>query len=133
MTRTTRLFAAWIACLAILFAAFAPSISHARAAARGAAWMEICSTAGAKLVDMDAGQGPDMQQPATGAGVDTSHLDHCPFCFTHGGAPLALPGAQLTLPTFTAQDSHPFLFYHAPRPLPIWTAAHPRAPPSATC
>lgn len=131
MTRTTRLFAAWIACLAILFAAFAPSISHARASVRGgAAWMEICSTAGAKLVDMDAGQGPDMQQPATG--VDTSHLDHCPFCFTHGGAPLALPGAELTLPNFTAQDSHPFLFYHAPRPLPIWTAAHPRAPPSAT-
>lgn len=131
MTRTTRLFAAWIACLAILFAAFAPSISHARAAATGAGWMEVCSTAGARLVDMNAGQGLDMQLPATG-GVDTSHLDHCPFCYTHGGAPLALPGAELTLPAFTAQDTHPFLFYHAPRPLPVWTVAHPRAPPSAT-
>ena len=130
MTRSTRLFAAWIACLAILFAAFAPSISHARAAARGAGWMEICSTAGAKLVNLDASQ--DLGQPAAGGGVDTSHLDHCPYCATHGGAPLALPGATMTLPAFAARHVRPFLFYHAPRPLPIWTAAQPRAPPSAT-
>jgi hypothetical protein len=126
----TRRFAAWIACFAILFAAFAPSISHARAAARGAGWTEVCSTDGARLVKIDAGQ--DIGQPASGAGYDTSHLDHCPFCATHGGSYLALPGAEMTLPAFAAQASHPFLFYHAPRPLPVWIAAQPRAPPSAT-
>lgn len=134
----TRRFAAWIALLAILLAAFAPSISHARAAAHGAAWTEICSTDGARMVRIDAGQdggqdgGQDAGPAAGGAGIDTSHLDHCPFCTTHGGAPLALPGAEMTLPAFSGQFARPFLFYHAPRPLPIWTAAQPRAPPSAT-
>ncbi|MES2114633.1 MAG: DUF2946 family protein [Pseudomonadota bacterium] len=130
----TRRFAAWIAILAILLAAFAPSISHARAAARGAAWAEVCSTDGARMVLIDAGQdgGQPPGQASGGAGIDTSHLDHCPFCATHGGAPLALPGAEMTLPAFSGQVARPFLFYHAPRPLPIWTAAQPRAPPSAT-
>lgn len=125
MTLITRRFAAWLAAFAILFAALAPSISHALSAARGETWAEICSTGGAKLVKVSVGQ-DGTSIPATGKSF---HFEHCPFCITHGGSFALLPGAGIALPLPEAQNFRPFLFYQSPRPLPIWTAAQSRAPP----
>ena len=126
MKSATRRFAAWIACLAVLFAALSPPIFHALSAARGETWAEICSTGGAKLVKISGGEGAT-SDPATGP---SSHLEHCPFCATHGGSLALLPGASVAAPLLDVQNSHPFLFYQSPRPLPIWTAAQSRAPPA---
>ncbi|MES2323526.1 MAG: DUF2946 domain-containing protein [Pseudomonadota bacterium] len=116
MKNVTRRIAAWIACCAILFAALAPSISQAVTISQGGTWAEICSASGTRLVKIDAGD--------TGL-----HFAHCPFCATHA-APLGLlPSAGFVLPLLETRESYPSLFYHAPRPLPIWTAAQSRAPP----
>ncbi len=128
MNRITRQFSAWIACFAILVAAFAPSISHALSAAKGsgAAWIEICSIDGAKLVKLG-----DEQNPTSPAPVEKAmHAEHCPFCFTHAESVGPLPAAEFIIPVIGGTQLHPLLYYQSPRPLFIWAAAQSRAPPA---
>ena len=128
-SRFPQRFAAWLAMFAILLAALAPTVSHATAAARGgASWMEICTSAGPAMIRV-----ADDQAPGVPAGNDQGiHLEHCAFCLTHAGA-FALPAAALAaLPVITGSDSPPLLFHRAPRPLFVWAAGQPRAPPSAS-
>lgn len=120
----TRRFAAWIACCAILFAALAPSISHALSVSRGETWTEICTVAGMKLVKVSA----DPSAPADDA--TAIHLEHCQFCATHPDSSALPPTAGQAIPIVITGPSHPFLFFQAPRPLAIWNAAQSRAPPS---
>ena len=120
MHTTTRRFAAWIACLAMLFAALAPSVTHAMAASRGNAWTEICSAAGVKMVKAD---GADAQQ-------SPDHLEHCPFCATHPASIALIPGSAACMPLLEGRDTHPSLFFQSPSPLAIWTLAQSRAPPA---
>ena len=127
MNTITRRFAAWIACCAMLFAALAPSISHAMSAARGDAWTEICSADGVKMVKAMDGQG----DPAAGD-VDKSsgHLEHCPFCATHPSSVTLLPGSAWSIPIVVGHDRYPPLFFQSPSPLAAWTPAQSRAPPA---
>lgn len=120
-----RRFAAWIACFAMLFAALAPSISHALSMSRGETWTEVCSVGGAKLVQVSVAQG-DIADPAR---EDAIHLEHCPFCATHAGSLALLPPAGFTILLIETHQTHPFLFFRSPHPLPIWTDAQSRAPP----
>ncbi len=115
MKPVTRRCAAWLACIAILFAALAPSISQALSTASSATQTEICSTGATKLVKVTAGK--------------ALHFQHCPFCATHAGSFALPPSASLAMPLPEARHSRPFLFYQSPRPLPIWTVAQSRAPP----
>jgi hypothetical protein len=120
-----RRFAAWLANFAILLAAFAPTVSHAMAAARGgASWVEICTTAGPAIVKLNGDQAPNAPKNAP-----ASHLEHCPFCFPHAGA-AGLPPAVAALPVTVGSYALPELFYRAPRPLFAWAAGQPRAPPA---
>jgi hypothetical protein len=131
MNKATRQFAAWIACLAILLAALAPSISHALAAAKGSdfSWMEICSTTGAKFVKVTDSQNPvKSSTPAEKA----MHSEHCPFCLTHAGSFGLPPTAAFAFPVVSVPPAFPSLFYQSPRPLFIWAAAQSRAPPVAS-
>jgi hypothetical protein len=127
MKRAARRFAAWIACFAMLFAALAPSVSHALSVSRGDAWPEICSVGGAKFVKA----GVDRGAIADPAAQDSSHLEHCPLCATHAGSFALPPSAGFTIPLIETQDTHPFLFFRSPHPLAIWTVAQSRAPPSS--
>lgn len=122
MKRITRCCAVWIACFAVLFAALAPSISHAVAASRGADWAEICGIGGAKLVTPD-----DAADPLTHA---SAHLEHCPFCATHAASFALPPSTGALIALIDTQETHPFLFLQSPRPLSIWIAAQSRAPPA---
>jgi hypothetical protein len=126
MKKITRLFAAWIACIAILFGAMAPSISHAMSAGPGTTWTEICSISGTKFVKATSATDDvsDHTQP------DFGHAEHCPFCGTHAGSFALLPTAGFSIPLIESQKTHPFLFFQSPHPLAIWTAAQSRAPPS---
>ncbi|MFL6657246.1 MAG: DUF2946 domain-containing protein [Massilia sp.] len=128
MKRITRRCAAWIACLAMLFAALAPSISHAMAASRGDGWAEICSAAGVKYIKANVIQSTTVD-PVT---EQTVHLEHCPFCATHAGSFALLPPVSgISIPVLDLPDSHPPLFFQSPRPLAVWTSAQSRAPPAS--
>ncbi len=125
--KTTQRFAAWIACLAILLAAFAPSVSHAWTLAQSAnaAQMEICSVMGVAHE-----KAPDGADPASASkSAPTSHLEHCPFCAGHGVMPAMAPSAGFGLPVPEMSSGFPFLYYQAPHRLFVWSSAHSRAPP----
>jgi hypothetical protein len=125
MNHITRRCAAWIACLALLFAALAPAISKAMARQSGQVWTEMCSASGTRMVKIDLGQ----NDAADLGAHPSSHFEHCPFC-ANDSAPLALPpGASLTLPLLETEERRPPLFFQSAHPLPIWTSAQSRAPP----
>lgn len=126
MKTATRHLAAWIASIAILFAALAPSVSHAMSTSSNGIWAEICSIAGTKYVKVDSDQGSKADLSSASA----IHLKHCPFCATHAGSFALPPDAAQMPPLLSLQDTRPLLFFQAPYPLPAWTTAPSRAPPA---
>lgn len=118
----------WIACFTILLASLAPSISHAVAAATGDSnsWIEICTVAGNKLVNVDTSHNHQTPAPADKA----THLEHCPFCLNHAVSTVLPPEADFVVPVIEGSHVLPSLFYQASRPLFAWAAAQPRAPPA---
>ncbi|CDG83149.1 putative uncharacterized protein [Janthinobacterium agaricidamnosum NBRC 102515 = DSM 9628] len=117
---------AWIACLAILFSALAPSISHALAAAasggRGPVLAEICSADGVQYASLS-----DSGHPGPDTAMD---MQHCPYCATHAGSFALLPPSLARFSAIGGHDVYPVLFYDPPQPLFSWTAARPRGPPA---
>ena len=116
----------WLALMAVLFAALAPSISHALAAASSpstpSVLLQICTVDGLKAVpDEDAERRPIA--PVVHAS------EHCPYCFTHAGSFGLLPTADLPLAIPGAHAIFPPLFYRAPRALFVWSSGSPRGPP----
>lgn len=116
---------AWIACFAVLVAALMPTVSRAMASEGGfkPAAAEVCSVNGPMahhaLGPQDDGALPDL----------AIHLDHCPFCLTHGGSVGLLPTAGVAIPIVLPAAFEPFLFLQGPRRLSAWTNARSRAPP----
>ncbi|MFA9218503.1 MAG: DUF2946 domain-containing protein, partial [Sphingomonadaceae bacterium] len=99
-----RRFTLWIAALAILFSALAPSISHALALGeRGSSWLEVCTATGTKLVASADGT----QQPVKDSLQHT--LEHCPYCATHGGSFALLPPAPQEFAVIGGHDLYPSL------------------------
>ncbi|RJG00323.1 DUF2946 domain-containing protein [Noviherbaspirillum sedimenti] len=124
-SRPIRYITAAIACMAILMATLAPSISHALSDAgkSRSLWAEICSTAGLKLVKLDLGSElPAHSEPANA-------FEHCPFCQVHDGMLALPPSVSLTLPAYQGGLPFPSLFYQATRPLFVWASPQSRAPP----
>lgn len=120
----------WLACVAILLNALAPSISHALDSLQGksAAWVEICSMEGSRFVTMAIDHAPSSGDSTTNPQLQAAQ--HCLFCASHVGD-LALPAsAMAVLMPDLGPALLPPLFYHAPHPLFSWTAANPRAPPA---
>lgn len=116
--------ATWLALIAVLALAFAPTVSRALAFANGeAAWAEVCTPLGMKLQSVAAA---GEEAPA----ADLGQVEHCGFCgFSAGAAPLpVLPTQGLVLAA--AVQARPSLFLQAPRTLFAWLSAQPRAPPS---
>jgi hypothetical protein len=116
-----------LAFLAVLLNALAPSVSHALAASRPSIPIDVCSEHGGPALAVAAAlltQDQDHHHGAGGLAGDCGH------CLAHAGM-LGLPPAGLSaLPPAPAMPGRPYLFYHAPRPLPALCAAAPRGPPS---
>jgi len=128
MTLFTRRFAAWIACFAILLAALAPSISQAVANAKqesGSGWAEICSVAGIRFVQVDAGATDDGKSAGK-----AMQMEHCAFCSTHAGSVGLPPSPIMPLHVASGTAIFPALYYQSPAPLFIWSTAQSRAPPA---
>ena len=115
--------ATWLALIAVLALALAPTVSRALAFAHGkAAWAEVCTPQGLKLQEVvDTGD----EAPAAPAG----EIEHCGFCgLPTGAAPLPVT-ASPDLPAASAADALPALLRQAPRASLAWLGAQPRAPP----
>lgn len=127
MLKSTKrtLLHAWLAILAVLFAAIAPSISHALAAPAvsipSSLLMQICTVDGV----MEAG--PEVKKPGMDPVVHA--FEHCPYCSTHAGSFALLPGAALNFAVGGGHAVFPPLYYRAPAPLYLWSSGNPRAPP----
>ncbi len=122
--RVTRVLTSWLAILAILMAAFAPSISHALGSKFGPSWVEVCTPSGAKWVQ--AGNGAGDEAPALSGG---HLLEHCPYCSLHANA-IAVPATPVaSVPLLLPPHDLPIAFLAVPRTLYAWVSAQPRAPP----
>lgn len=137
--RLTHCIATWIACLAVLMSALAPTVSHALAAkARGASWSDICTAgighnAGHDKDHSSANRANNGTRPDTGSGSGSGmDMNDCGYCVPHAGSAGPPRTAVFFLPAITVPFAHPALFYQSPAPLFIWSAAQSRAPPSAT-
>lgn len=125
LTRTTHRFAAWLAMLAMLLGALAPTVAQAVVASQGGpGWVQVCSASGMVWMQAEALDGETDGKALTDA------ARHCPWCSLQGSA--GLPPAQW-------RQTHP-LVDHAGRPqTPIrsatpatpWPTALSRAPPQA--
>lgn len=115
----------WLAILTVLFAAVAPSISHALAAPAvsipSSLLMQICTVDGMVAVGVDAAE--KSMDPVVHA------FEHCPYCNTHAGSFALLPGLPLNFAISGGHDIYPPLYYRAPAPLFLWSSGNPRAPP----
>lgn len=110
----------WIALVAMLGLALAPTLSRAFAATAGFdPWAELCSTVGSKTAGGEPRDAVAMP-------------DHCPLCSHLAEAPMLPTPDVAALPSPDGADYLPALFAHSPRPLFAWAAAQARAPPSVS-
>ncbi|WAC73455.1 DUF2946 domain-containing protein [Roseateles sp. SL47] len=121
-SRRKNAFTAWIATLAILWAALAPSLSWALVPDVTGAWVEVCSVTGAKRVQVDL----DAPHPDSSKAFG---MKGCSYCASHApdlGLPHA-PDVGLREPLLA--DPLPPLFFSAARTLFAWATIQARAPP----
>lgn len=122
---------AWIACLAVLFNAFAMPMASAMQQSddpiKRLMWGSFCSSNGASLKTIALGK---LEIPAPQQD-DHSTMQHCWCC--SGSAPLvALPGhaPQLFLMQFSTSLSLPPPQLQTPTPRQQWPSLNPRASPT---
>jgi hypothetical protein len=119
---------AWIACLAILFNAFAPLVSHAmEAPASAAVTIEVCTAMG--MTTMPVALAPDGDD-ASSSGKLHKAMNHCGYCVSHSATHGLPPPVAIAFAAPAGRDIYPPLYYHAPRPLFPWSLAQSRAPPA---
>ncbi len=127
-SRLHRRFTAWLALLAVLLGALAPTVTHAMVLGSDRAdWLEICGVSGMVWVKADTGE--VSQVPPEGSSP-ASVASHCPWCTLHGGAS-APPVHQASLEPLSGSDLMPAALYRAPLQDKVWVTAQSRAPPLA--
>lgn len=127
LLRVRRRFVAWLAMLALLVTALAPTLTQAMVSGgERDGWLQICSVSGMVWVKADTAN-PDEQQPASGSSQGDAS-QHCAWCTLHGGMaglpatdnPSALPARFTELPP---------AFFFAPLAASVWQPAQSRGPP----
>jgi Protein of unknown function (DUF2946) len=128
--RLHRRFSAWLAMLALVLGALAPTVAQAMAAGSDDAdWQRVCSVSGMVWVKADTGELSD-RQPDGGAPLSDAS-QHCAWCTLHGGV-AGLPAAD-PVPGLPARLTDlPPAFYLAPMAASVWMPAHSRGPPRAS-
>jgi hypothetical protein len=119
---------AWIACLAILFNALVPLVSHAMQSAAPAPMvmeMEVCTAMGMETMSVALPAAPD----GLDAGKLHKHMNHCGYCVAHASAHGLPPLNSAVFAPAASRAARPPLYYQSPRPLFSWALAQPRAPP----
>ncbi len=135
--RSYQRIASFIALVAVLFAALAPTVSHALEAKNGQPnlWQEVCSAQGIKQIPLN---GDSTNRPSKVSSPDKDqqfpnkmgmHFEHCPYCFSHAGS-LALPPSSISL-WLTQANAIALIDDYASPILVSYTSSTPpsRAPP----
>jgi hypothetical protein len=127
-TRATHRFAAWLAMLAMLLGALAPTVAQAVVASQGGpGWVQVCSASGMAWVQAEAIEG---QQAIANAGESMADASrHCPWCNLHGA--VGLPPAPAQQPALALRAEPPAAPLRSALPAPPWPTAQSRAPPQA--
>ena len=126
-TRSTHRLTAWLALLAMLWGALAPTLAQAAVASSGSpAWVEVCSTSGVVWVRVDAGNESPASTPAPMQGASSS----CAWCLPQGAMGLP-PTATETVVAVQAPDAVPGVAFESILPSAVWSTAQSRAPPLA--
>jgi hypothetical protein len=120
---------AWIACLAILFNALVPLVSHAMDAMSPAPApivmdLEVCTALGMQTMPLTLDADRD-------AGKLHKNMNHCAWCAAHASPHGLPPPISAAFNPAAGRDAYPPLYYQASRPLFPWSLAQPRAPPQA--
>lgn len=127
LSRVHRRFTAWLAVLAMVLGALAPTVAQAVVASSDrAGWVQVCSVSGMIWVQADTGT-PSSDSPSAPV-ADVSM--HCPWCTLHGGA-ADLPPVSLMAEPLPRQTEPPPDFFRAVTLTGTWAVAHARAPPLA--
>lgn len=126
-TRTTHRFAAWLAMLAMLLGALAPTVAQAVVATQGGpGWVQVCSASGMVWMQADASE-HDAVADAGKSMADASR--HCPWCHLNGTA--GLPPESVPAMALAPRAERPPETFRSALPAPPWPAAQSRAPPQA--
>jgi hypothetical protein len=120
----------WSTLVALVLATLVPSLAHALRHARGEAlpFGEICTSTGTMRVIALNSNDSD----GAPASSQAHAFEQCLTCALHHGASAPPPALPSVASVQTAAPALPALFLHAPRPLFVWSAAQPRAPPSVS-
>lgn len=121
--RIHRRFTTWLAMLALVMSALAPTVSQAVVMSSDRAdWLEVCTTTGVMWVKADSVATDDGTMPMVG------HDQGCDIC-THivTGAPPV--GLGLSAPTLDTEFSLPSAPSAPARARAPWASAQSRAPP----
>lgn len=128
----------WIAILAVLMNALAPSVSMALNAASGpqepgqSQWVEVCATRGTTWVLLAAdGSTLETRQSKPADAPSALHTEHCLYCLTHA-ASFALPTEEpAAFALLQISSTHGLCAVSAIRTCSPWRAQVARAPPAA--
>lgn len=129
LTRLHRRITTWVALLALVLGALAPTVTQAVVSGGDRAdWLQVCSVSGMVWVQADTGQVSD--PPPDGNAPMSDVSQHCPWCTLHGGA-AGLPVVALSFDLPQRLTDLPPAFYRAPLTATVWAPAQSRAPPLA--
>jgi hypothetical protein len=130
LSRLHRRITAWVALLALVLGALAPTVAQAvvQSGSQRADWMQVCSVSG--MVWVQANPGPLRDQQPGGQAPMGDASPHCPWCTLHGGAP-GLPTAHTPPALAPRLAGLPPAFYAAPLTATAWAPPPSRAPPLA--
>lgn len=104
-----------IVCIAILLNLLTPALGQAMSTLlRDPLALDICSATPAKSAPDMAAQG----------------MRHCAFCATHASPAAPPPSVPALIALLDGHDAYPSPNYLSPSPLPAWSGAKPRGPPS---
>ena len=118
-TRLSRAITSWVAVLAVLMSALAPSISPALVKNGDVSWVEVCADGGSKWIDPSTGE---EFPPSTHAS------DPCHYCVLHADVAISGPVSP-RVPVADLAEYVARAFLNAPRVAHAWRAPHSRAPP----
>ncbi|MDP3813042.1 MAG: DUF2946 domain-containing protein [Hydrogenophaga sp.] len=123
-----RRFAAWLAMLAMVCSALAPTVAQAVVASQGGAgWVQVCSASGMVWVQASTFDRADGETLVNAGESMADASRHCPWCNLHGAT--GLPPASLPQPALSPQAEPPRTQAPWAAPATFWPAAPSRAPP----
>ncbi len=125
IVRMHRILIAWLAVLAIMFGALAPTLAHALASGGGRGeGIEVCGSTGMFLFNAEAAS-PDTDDTAD----PQVRQQHCLWCGLHVDVTAPMPA--VTTPLLRCAQEMPPAFYRVGFMSAVWCKAQSRGPPLA--